>query len=144
MIRDELIGKIESRDAVVGVVGLGYVGLPLVLRFGEVGFHVVGFDVDPSKVEQLNKGQSYIGHVEETRVFGLRDSGRFEATSDFSKLAQADCVIICVPTTTVLQTAYFMLASGHERQIEGARHSGKTFCGLFGTPGVGRRTRRSS
>ncbi len=98
MIRDELIGKIESHDAVVGVVGLGYVGLPLVLRFGEVGFPVVGFDVDANKVEQLNRGQSYIGHVEETRVLGLRDGGRFEATSDFSKLAQADCVIICVPT----------------------------------------------
>ena len=98
MIREDLIRKIEARDAVVGVVGLGYVGLPLVLRFGEVGFHVIGFDVDSGKVELLNRGGSYIGHIEKTRVLGLRDSGRFEATSDFSKLAQADCVIICVPT----------------------------------------------
>jgi len=98
MIRDALITKIESHDAVVGIIGLGYVGLPLVLRFGEVGFHVLGFDVDPEKITQLNAGRSYIGHVEETRVLGLRDSGRFEATSDFSKLAEADCIIICVPT----------------------------------------------
>jgi UDP-N-acetyl-D-glucosamine dehydrogenase len=98
MIRDALITKIESHEAVVGIIGLGYVGLPLLLRFGEVGFHVIGFDVDPEKITQLNAGRSYIGHVEETRVLGLRDSGRFEATSDFSKLAEADCIIICVPT----------------------------------------------
>ena len=98
MIRDDLIRKIKSHDAVVGIVGLGYVGLPLVLRFGEVGFHVIGFDVDSGKVELLNRGGSYIGYIEKTRVLELRDSGRFEATSDFSKLAQADCVIICVPT----------------------------------------------
>ena len=97
-MRDALIAKIESHDAVVGVIGLGYVGLPLVLRFGEVGFPVLGFDVDPEKITQLNAGQSYIGHVEASRVAELRNSARFEATADFSKLAEADCVIICVPT----------------------------------------------
>ena len=96
--RDELIGKIESHDVVIGVVGLGYVGLPLVLRFGDVGFRGIGFDVDPRKVEQLNAGESYIGHIEGERVAGLRDSGRFEATGDFSRLSEADCVIACVPT----------------------------------------------
>ena len=98
MTRDELIGKIESHDALIGVVGLGYVGLPLLLRFGDVGFHVMGFDVDPRKVEQLNAGESYIGHIEDKRVAGLRDRGRFEATGDFSRLSEADCVIACVPT----------------------------------------------
>ena len=97
-MRDALIAKIESHDAIVGVIGLGYVGLPLVLRFGEVGFPVLGFDVDPEKITQLNAGQSYIGHVEASRVAELRNSARFEATADFSKLAEADCVIICVPT----------------------------------------------
>jgi UDP-N-acetyl-D-glucosamine dehydrogenase len=98
MIRDTLIAKIESHNAVVGVIGLGYVGLPLVLRFGEVGFPVIGFDVDQEKISQLNDGQSYIGHVAASRVAELRNTARFEATSDFSKLTEADCVIICVPT----------------------------------------------
>ena len=98
MIRDALIAKIKSHDVVVGVIGLGYVGLPLVLRFAEVGFKVIGFDVDPEKITRLNAGQSYIGHVEAARVAAIRSSARFEATADFSKLAHPDCVIICVPT----------------------------------------------
>ena len=79
-MKTDLIRKIETHEAIIGVVGLGYVGLPLVLRFGAVGFNVLGFDVDPGKVEQLNAGKSYIGHIEGTKIRGLRESGRFEAT----------------------------------------------------------------
>ena len=98
MLRDALIEKIDSHDAVIGVVGLGYVGLPLVLRFGEAGFRVLGFDVDPYKVEQLNAGQSYFHHIPGERVQALRDADRFEATADLKRLAEPDCIIVCVPT----------------------------------------------
>ena len=97
-MKDELVGKITAHDAIVGIIGLGYIGLPLVLRFGEVGFEVVGFDVDPAKVEQLNAGGSYIGHIEGQRIQELKDGGRFDATTDFSRLSAVDCIIVCVPT----------------------------------------------
>src|SRR5437867_3613525 len=98
MMKDELIRSIQARRARVGVVGLGYVGLPLVLRFGEEHFPVLGFDVDPIKVRQLNAGESYIRHIPGTRLHPLIKEGQFEATSDLQRLAEADCVIICVPT----------------------------------------------
>jgi UDP-N-acetyl-D-glucosamine dehydrogenase len=77
---------------------LGYVGLPLVLRFGEVGFRVMGFDIDLAKVDQLNGGTSYIEHVPAPRVQALLDARRFEATADLGRLGEPDAVIICVPT----------------------------------------------
>jgi UDP-N-acetyl-D-glucosamine dehydrogenase len=95
---EELIRKIESHQAVVGVVGLGYVGLPLVLRFGQIGVRVLGFDIDPRKVELLNRGESYIGHIEGGRIQSLRDQKLFEATADFARLAEPDCILICEPT----------------------------------------------
>src|SRR5215469_7590378 len=98
MIKDDLLRKIRSHEAIVGVIGLGYVGLPLVLRFGEERFNVIGFDVDPVKVSQLNAGQSYIQHIEAGRIRHLCSEKRFEATSDFNRLSEADCIIICVPT----------------------------------------------
>jgi UDP-N-acetyl-D-glucosamine dehydrogenase len=90
--------RIARRDYTVGVVGLGYVGLPLVLRFGEVGFRVLGFDVDPAKVKQLNDGVSYIEHVPPDQISALVAARRFEASVDVERLAEADAVIICVPT----------------------------------------------
>jgi UDP-N-acetyl-D-glucosamine dehydrogenase len=93
-----LNAAIEARSARVGVIGLGYVGLPLVELFAGKGFTVLGFDVDESKVERLQAGRSYIGHIASERVAALRDSGRFEATADFSRLSEADAVLICVPT----------------------------------------------
>jgi UDP-N-acetyl-D-glucosamine dehydrogenase len=90
--------RIARRDYTVGVIGLGYVGLPLVLRFGEVGFRVIGFDIDVDKVQQLSKGASYIQHVPAPRVQALLDVGRFEATANLARLAEPDAVIICVPT----------------------------------------------
>src|SRR3954463_13803065 len=97
-IKQELINKIEAHQARIGVVGLGYVGLPLVLRFGEERFNVIGFDVDNEKVRKLNAGESYIRHIPANRLQGLIKEKQFEATSDFSRLAQVDCIIICVPT----------------------------------------------
>ena len=90
--------RIARRDFTVGVIGLGYVGLPLVLRFGEVGFPVIGFDVDRAKVKQLNDGGSYIQHVPADRVLALVNARRFEATVDTERLREADAVVICVPT----------------------------------------------
>src|SRR5262245_15425460 len=98
MIKDELITKIQTHKAKIGVVGLGYVGLPLVLRFGEEHFPVIGFDVDPEKVRKLNSGESYIRHIPAAKLEPLLKEKQFEATTDFSRLAEADCIIICVPT----------------------------------------------
>jgi UDP-N-acetyl-D-glucosamine dehydrogenase len=98
MLKDQLLEKITSHRACVGIIGLGYVGLPLVLRFGEERFPVLGFDVDAEKVTKLNAGQSYIRHIEGGKIHSLVKDKRFEATSDFRRLAEADCIIICVPT----------------------------------------------
>lgn len=89
--------KIENRSAKVGVIGLGYVGLPLVLRFSEEGFAVCGFDVDESKLEKLKRGESYLDHIVHRRI-GELVSANFDATADLSRIAQCDIIIICVPT----------------------------------------------
>lgn len=90
--------RIARREYTVGIIGLGYVGLPLLLRFGEVGFRVLGFDVDPAKVKQLNGGTSYIQHIPDKRLEVLARSGQFEATINFDRLGEPDALIICVPT----------------------------------------------
>ena len=90
--------KIERRQAKVGVIGLGYVGLPLAVEFATAGFDVTGFDVDASKVEEINAGRSYIGDVKSEDVAANVDAGRLRATTDMSKLAEMDAVDICVPT----------------------------------------------
>ncbi|MEQ4540442.1 nucleotide sugar dehydrogenase [Halomonas desiderata] len=96
-IKDRLIGRLESKDAVIGIVGLGYVGLPLMLRYSEIGYRVLGIDIDAGKVEKLNAGRSYIEHIASDRIAQARDTG-FEATADFSRVGEADAVILCVPT----------------------------------------------
>ncbi len=95
---ESLLSAIGARTAKVGVVGLGYVGLPLVELFAGKGFHVVGFDIDERKTEALSAGRSYIGHITSDRVASMIQSGRFEATTDFSRMAGVDAIIICVPT----------------------------------------------
>jgi UDP-N-acetyl-D-glucosamine dehydrogenase len=90
--------KIEDKTAKIGIVGLGYVGLPLGLEFALKGFKVMGFDVDEKKIPVLNSGKSYIKHINESRIKKAVDSGKFTAVSDFSKLPEADAIIICVPT----------------------------------------------
>jgi len=97
-VKDALLEKIHAHGARIGIIGLGYVGLPLVLRFGDEGFTVIGFDVDPVKVSRLNRGESYIRHIAAERILALVHAKQFEATSDFSRLSEADCIIICVPT----------------------------------------------
>lgn len=96
-MQDRLIDLIKTRRAVVGIFGLGYVGLPLVLRFTEVGFRVVGFDIDASKVTMLNAGQSTIEHISNESLVRAC-AGGFEATGDFARAAEVDVLILCVPT----------------------------------------------
>jgi UDP-N-acetyl-D-glucosamine dehydrogenase len=94
----ELLRKIESHDALVGIIGLGYVGLPLALCFAEKEFNVLGFDIDPEKIEKLKTGVSYIKHLDQDRINSAVEAGLFDATTDFNRLAQCDAILICVPT----------------------------------------------
>ncbi len=94
----QLLRKIEARKAVVGVIGLGYVGLPLVREFTSSGVPVLGFDIDQNKVKSLLAGQSYIQHISAATVQKMLDTKLFSATTDFDRLTEADCIIICVPT----------------------------------------------
>jgi UDP-N-acetyl-D-glucosamine dehydrogenase len=82
----------------VGIIGCGYVGLPLALRFAEAGHKVTGFDTDPAKVSMLNAGKSYIEHIQQTKIQQFVNSRHFGATTDFSKLKETDAILICVPT----------------------------------------------
>lgn len=90
------IEKIENKEAIIGIVGLGYVGLPLMLRFAEVGYRVIGIDVDEQKNAALNKGKSYIQHIPSQQVVDVKE--KIFATSDFSACVEADAIILCVPT----------------------------------------------
>ena len=98
MLKTKLIGKLQDRSAVIGVVGLGYVGLPLVLAFAEAGFQALGLDIDEERTQGLNQGQGYIKHISEDRIRGAVDSGRFSAHTDFGRAKEADALILCVPT----------------------------------------------
>jgi UDP-N-acetyl-D-glucosamine dehydrogenase len=96
-VKNTLLERIRNRRALVGVIGLGYVGLPLALRFVEMGFPVLGFDVDAEKIRQLADGRSYIEHIGGERVAaGVR--GGLTGTDDFSRAGEPDALIICVPT----------------------------------------------
>lgn len=90
--------KLLNKTAILGVVGLGYVGLPLAVEKAKAGYKTIGFDVQPSKVEMVNAGENYIGDVVNEDLESLVKSGLLSATCDFAKVAQADCVAICVPT----------------------------------------------
>jgi len=94
-----LTEKIRTRKARIGIIGLGYVGLPLVLNFRKAGFSVTGFDVDKNKIECLRKGRSYIKYIDVSPLVAKsKKNGGFAATEDFSKLSRMDCIVICVPT----------------------------------------------
>lgn len=82
----------------VAIIGCGYVGLPLALRFAEAGHRVTGFDTDPKKVEMLCAGKSYIEHIQQTKIQQYVNSRHFTATTDFARLEEADAILICVPT----------------------------------------------
>jgi UDP-N-acetyl-D-glucosamine dehydrogenase len=90
--------KIKNKSAIIGIVGMGYVGLPLGLAFAAKGFNVVGFDLDERKIKLLANGKGYIKHISETKIKEAVSSGKLKATTDFSKLPKVDVIIICVPT----------------------------------------------
>ncbi|MCS3904365.1 UDP-N-acetyl-D-glucosamine dehydrogenase [Methylohalomonas lacus] len=97
-MKQSLLDRIDNRSATIGIIGLGYVGLPLMLRFVEVGFRVLGFDIDPVKADRLNAGESYIEHIPAAKIRAAVKAGLFEASADMSRSAEPDALIICVPT----------------------------------------------
>src|SRR4051812_3971273 len=82
----------------IAVIGMGYVGLPLAMQFAQTGVNVIGLDVDPKKVQAINSGQSYIHHITSERIAEHVNAGRLSASNDFSRIADVEAVIICVPT----------------------------------------------
>ncbi|WP_051651053.1 nucleotide sugar dehydrogenase [Brevundimonas bacteroides] len=94
---EQLLERIAGRDAVIGIIGLGYVGIPLALRFHDIGFPIVGFDIDDKRVRTMNDGRSPIHHIAAEAIASMR-AGRFEATMSFERIAEVDAIIICVPT----------------------------------------------
>jgi len=119
MIKDQLKTLIEENDACIGVIGLGYVGLPLIVEFASKGFQGIGFEVDKKKANAINNGTSYIVDVSDEDVKKCIDSGKMTATTDFSRLAECDVIVICVPTPlrkTKDPDMSYILAAGDEIQ----------------------------
>lgn len=96
-VKQASVARFKAREAVIGIVGLGYVGLPLMLRYNAIGYRVLGIDIDTRKVDRLNAGQSYIEHIPGEKIAAARTQG-FEATTDFRRVAECDALILCVPT----------------------------------------------
>ena len=97
-MHNQLLKKIENKTAVIGIIGLGYVGLPLALEYATKGFKTIGFDIDERKIPILNAGKSYIKHIKADKIKKTVGNKKFFATADFTRLPEADAVIICVPT----------------------------------------------
>ncbi|MBS1801667.1 MAG: nucleotide sugar dehydrogenase [Acidobacteria bacterium] len=97
LLKEEAVARFRSKTANIGVIGLGYVGLPLSLLFSEEGFRVTGFDIDSSKIDMLTSSRSYICRIPETEIALARDQG-FQATTDFRRISEMDAIVICVPT----------------------------------------------
>lgn len=97
-MKNDFLKKINDKTAVVGIIGMGYVGLPLAIEFANKNFYTIGFDIDENKIPLLNTGKSYIKHIPEEKIKKVVDAKKFEATSDFSRLTETDAIIICVPT----------------------------------------------
>ena len=116
MIKEQIIQLITQRRARIGVLGLGYVGLPLLVEFAGSGFRGIGFEVDQQKADQINSGSSYIGDVPDSRVKELVDGSLLQATTDFAHLKACDAIIICVPTplrkTKEPDVSYILAAAG--------------------------------
>ena len=96
-MKDQLIKKLHSKSAVIGVIGLGYVGLPLALRYAQVGYKVIGFDIDPEKTEKINSGESYISHISDATIQDAVNK-KLKATSNYSNARNSDALIMCLPT----------------------------------------------
>ena len=120
MIKDQILARITEKKAHIGVVGLGYVGLPLLVEFAHQGFQATGFEVDQEKADQINSGTSYIGDVSSSAVKELVDAKKLRATTNFDHLAECDAVIICVPTplrkTKEPDVSYILAATEEIRQ----------------------------
>jgi len=120
MVKEQVIAAITAKRAHVGVVGLGYVGLPLLAEFAGSGFQAIGFEVDEKKAEQINAGESYIGDVNSSVIRDLVGSKRLRATTDFDQLKNCDAVIICVPTplrkTKEPDVSYILAAAGEIKE----------------------------
>ena len=136
--KEQLISRFESRSATIGIVGLGYVGLPLLLRYSSIGFNVIGIDIDPNKVEQINSGNSYIEHIASDAIAAAVTSGAV-ATSDFAQAAKCDAIILCVPTplnkyrepdlsyvTSTMDSLLPHLISGQVLSLESTTYPGTT------------------
>jgi UDP-N-acetyl-D-glucosamine dehydrogenase len=134
-----LLDKIKKRKTTVGVIGLGYVGLPLVIQFRKAGFPVIGFDIDEEKVRALQEGRSYIKHIPAQDIEVLRKGGSFRATTNYALLRNTDCIIVCVPTplnshrepdlSYVLKTAEYIakyLKKGQLVSLESTTYPGTT------------------
>ena len=100
---DRLEALFKNAEAKVAVIGLGYVGLPLISLLNNAGFEILGLDIDKNKIEKLKAGQSYIKHIPSEELKKLNDEGRFTPSTDFSKLSEADAIIICVPSPLTKQ-----------------------------------------
>lgn len=126
MIKKKLIEKLNTKKAVVAIIGLGYVGLPLAIRFSEIGYPVLGVDSDLEKIDKLRLGESYIDHIAHEKIKAALASG-FSATHDFQQLTKADAIILCLPTplskqrepdlSYVLDTVHAMLPYIHAGQV---------------------------
>jgi UDP-N-acetyl-D-glucosamine dehydrogenase len=118
-MKNELMSLITNKQAQAGVIGLGYVGLPLLVEFAAKGFRAIGFEVDENKAQQINQGQSYIGDVPAPRLSEMVKSERLRATTDFNNLSDCDVIIICVPTPlrkTKEPDVSYILAAAEEIQ----------------------------
>jgi len=111
-----LKSNMENKESIIGIIGLGYVGLPLIIRFFEEGFKVVGFDVDDKKVDMLNAGESYIKHIKQEKIKSALGQG-FRATTNFSEIENVNVILICVPTP---------LAEGNEPDLSYVKSTLKT------------------
>ena len=136
--KQDLIKKLADKTAIIGILGLGYVGLPLMIRYAEIGYKVIGIDIDEKKVDMLNQGQSYIEHIPLEQIQSSLDQG-FEATTDFSRAAEADTLILCVPTplnkyrepdlsyvTDTTDAVIPYLRKGHVLSLESTTYPGTT------------------
>jgi UDP-N-acetyl-D-glucosamine dehydrogenase len=136
--KNQLVGKFQDGSALIGIIGLGYVGLPLALRFAEAGYRVLGFDVDAAKPEKIARGETYFRHIPDNRVRAARDAG-LTATTDFARAGEADALILCVPTplderrepdlsfvTGTIETLILHLRPGQVVSLESTTYPGTT------------------
>ncbi len=137
-IKTDLISKLNNKTATIGIIGLGYVGLPLLIRYAQIGFKVIGIDIDQDKVNALNEGRSYIEHIPSPEIQSSLNKG-FKATTDFSRAAEADTLILCIPTplnkhkepdlSFVKDTTHAVvpfLRKGHVLSLESTTYPGTT------------------